>query len=303
MYYKFAFLLKTYENDYKYAKRLLKTYVKYNCDNIHCFCVLPSRTKSEFISSIEFDLINITFLDEEMFENLSQNDIGGLSKGYINQEIVKLSFWEKELCENYCCIDSEAVFIRDFYYKDFMYDDTTPYSVLMEDSELRVDPLYYNSFWIEREKALKVIQREIGYNDRKLLTCHGFQNISSKVLHDFKLNFMENNGYDYIRLMEISPYEFTWYNVWLQKSHIIDIHICDPFFKTFHMQHQLYLYWLLGISEEDLKRSYVGIVINSNFCDGKVIDYDNNNLKTWGGGVLWSCIRVLKMSIKKFCRR
>lgn len=276
--YSFAFLLKTYEKDYKYAKRLLESYAKHNCDSIPCFVVLPKETKLEFMNSLDREIItDVTFLDEQHFPYLvEKNAEVGVPSGYLNQEIIKLSFWEEELCENYCCLDSDAVFIRDFYTYDFMYDEKTPYSVLMEDNDLKADPYYYQSFWIEREKALRRIQNEIGYNNKKLLTCHGFQNLSGKVLCDFKKNFMEVKGYNYIDLMNISPYEFTWYNIWLQKSKIIDIHICEPLFKTFHMQHQLYTSWLLGIDIEDLRRSYVGIVINSNFCNDKLINYDNS---------------------------
>ena len=41
--------------------------------------------------------------------------MAGLSAGYINQEIVKLCFWETGLADNYLCLDSDAEFVRDFH--------------------------------------------------------------------------------------------------------------------------------------------------------------------------------------------
>ncbi len=40
--------------------------------------------------------------------------VAGIRPGYINQEIVKLAFWELGLTENYFCVDSDAVFVRPF---------------------------------------------------------------------------------------------------------------------------------------------------------------------------------------------
>lgn len=272
--YNFAFLLKTYERDFLYARRLLNSFEKYNRDKIHCYVVVPEESEKKLIDSLdETTKKNLSFIIEEEFDGLVKESINGINEGYINQEIIKLSFWEKGLCKNYCCLDSDAEFIRDFYIDDFMYDDDIPYTVLIEDKDLKADPYYYHSFWKDREKALQKIQQELEYKPRKLLTCHGFQNFSSVVLNDFKNNFMEIKGFSYVDIMKISPYEFTWYNIWLQKSKVIEIYPCEPIFKTFHMKHQLSNSWASGVTIDDIARSYVGIVINSNYLDGKMIQY------------------------------
>lgn len=273
--YIFSFLLKTYEKDFLCAERLLVSFAKYNRDNIHCFVVAPSVSK-EILWGVLNDEIkkNISFIAEEDWEGLlTDESVNGISAGYINQEIIKLSFWEKELCENYLCLDSDGIFIRDFFLNDFMFDERTPYTVLIEDNELKSDPYYYHTYWSKREEYLKKIQRELGVVDKKLLTCHGFQTFNCGVLADFKLNFMEQRGYNYIDLMRIAPYEFSWYNIWLQKCSVMTIHPCEPMFLYFHMRHQLYLSWILGRRLEDLKRSYVGIVINSSWTEGKNLTY------------------------------
>ena len=119
----FAFLLKTYGKDIKYAVRLLKTFNNYNVENLKCFVVLPKIDEKMLVASFSVkERANIDILYEEDFSGLTTEPINGISAGYINQEIVQLSFWEKQLAENYFCLDSDAVFIRNFYRRDFMYD-------------------------------------------------------------------------------------------------------------------------------------------------------------------------------------
>lgn len=274
--YNFAFLLKTYDKDFPYAERLLTSLARHNRENIHCFVVAPGQSGEIFFNTLKEEVKkNATFIEEEGWgEALTQENILGLKAGYINQEIIKLSFWEKGLCENYLCLDSDGIFIRDFYVRDFMYDEHIPYSVLIEDNELKSDPYYYYSYWIKRAEYLQRIQEELGVTNKRLLTCHGFQIFNTKVLEDFKTGYMKVREYNYIDLMRISPYEFSWYNIWLQKCDILPIHPCEPLFLYFHMKHQLYLSWILGRNMDDLKRSYVGIVINSNWSRGKDLSYD-----------------------------
>jgi hypothetical protein len=195
-----------------------------------------------------------------------------------------------------------------------MYDEDTPYSVLFEDNVLKTDPIYYQSFWIEREKSIRKIQKEMAIDDKKMITCHGFQIFSKKVLSDFKKKFMDINGYTYSSLMEISPYEFSWYNFWLQKAKPIAIHFCDEIFHCYHMVHQHVYAVLSGITIKDLERSYVGLVLNSNFQDSKtdrsfddIYTYDSmlpfSRLMIMQKYIVFSCIRRFFNKISLFFRK
>ena len=168
---KLVFLLKTYGNDFLYAKRLIASYRQYNVDDISMFIVVPESDLELFGI---FNDIDIKVLAEESVTDCLVNDdsVFGIRPGFINQEIIKLAFWELNLCENYFCIDSDAEFIRDFYFSDFMFDENTPFSVLIEDNELAVDPEYYKEHWIERSRLIDIIKNEIGVEDRRTLTCH-----------------------------------------------------------------------------------------------------------------------------------
>lgn len=199
-----------------------------------------------------------------MTRELTGSSIHGLSPGYVNQEIIKMAFWETGLCENYFCVDSEGVFIRDFFLSDLMYDGDTPYTILIEDNELRVDPEYYHAYWKGRAFRLDEIRKRIGLPSGKpLLTCHGFAILSGKVLESFRRGYLLAHGKTYVDMIEESPFEFTWYNLWLQFDRTIEIRFREPLFKTFHSKNQHLEYVIKGITTEDIARGYLGVVVNS----------------------------------------
>ncbi len=276
----FAFLLKTYQNDWDYTERLVESFEKHNSDHIHLYMVVDSNElelfeqkygNKEDISVISKENIGVKYVDE--------TDI--LSAGYLNQEIVKLSFWKLGMCKNYSCIDSELIFIRDFTINEFMYDEEIPYTVLFEDKDLEVNPNYYEAYWCERQKKLDIIKNEFNSRNQHLLTCHGMQTFNSKTLEAFEKKYMMPKNLSYVDLVKISPYEFTWYNYFLQEFRPIDVIICEPHFKTYHMPYQQAIDIIQGINLETLKRSYCGIIINSNYSRDRIGGYDDISSIDW----------------------
>lgn len=265
--HKIAILVKTYAGDVEYVKRLVRSYNKYNKNNIPLYIVAPNTDLDLFK---KFGSENIKLLgDESITDKLVTDDsVRGIRPGYVNQEIIKLAFWEKKLCKNYFCMDSDAVFIRDFFIDDFMYDKETPYTILSEDNELKVDPEYYKANWRGREKLIRLIQKEVGLVDKRMLTCHSFAIFSSKVLESLYNKYLMPRKRTYIDLMRIAPYEFSWYNMWLQKDKTINIEFREPLIKFFHQKSQHLDYLNKNIKVKDIARGYIGYNINSNYSRG-----------------------------------
>ena len=274
----FGILLKSFKGDLAYVTRLIKSYIKYNVDNIPLFIVVPKEDLSLFEKFISSNIK--LYSDESITSGLVDDDsVRGIRPGYINQEIIKLAFWEKKLCKNYFCMDSDAVFIRNFYISDFMYDEDTPYTILVEDNELKVDPIYYKTHWVGREKLIRKIQESIGLKDKRTLTSHGLAIFSSKVLKSFQKKYLIPNKYNYKDILSIAPYECSWYNMWLLKDHTIPLQIREPLIKTFHQKSQHLEYIKRGIVLGDIKRGYIGYNINSNYSRGYgVVNYNTNFL-------------------------
>jgi len=259
----FAMLLKSYSLDAAFAQRLIASFVEHNVEAIQLFVVVPEEDVELFTA---MGAANVQVIDETVlhpyFTDAPMHDI---RPGYINQEIVKLAFWELGLAHNYFCVDSDAVFIRDFRISDFMFDHETPYTVLVEDNELKVEPRYYEQYWEQREAHLRRIQHLVGLDSPTILTCHGHQVLSAKVLESFVADFLGPRGWTYRDALAEAPYEFSWYNMWLQKALTIPIHRREPLVKVFHHEGHHLEYILRGISTTDIARGYVALVINSNY--------------------------------------
>lgn len=274
---KIAFMLKTYAADYDNTVRLVDTFIRHNKDLIKLYIVVDKPDADRFTDAF-------SKLDDRTIHVIDKADIGtcffvsepilGISPGYINQEIVKLTFWKLGFSENYLCLDSDGYFIRDFYVDDFIAEDGFPYTVLEEDKSLEVSDYYYNNFWKERQKKLDIIKKEMGLVGRHILTNHNCQVFNASVLEEFESRFMRLKDYSYARLMEISPYEFAWYNYFLQKTQVIPIHLHRPYFKMYHMAYQQIADVLQGIDEDHIATEYIGIVLNSNYSayQGRQLD-------------------------------
>lgn len=276
-----AFMLKTYGADLPYAVRLVKSFQRFNVENLPMYVVVPD---DEMVNFRVLEGPNVRLISEVLLSHhFTEQPVRDIAPGYVNQEIVKLSFWELGLCRNYLCMDSDAVFIRDFGRADFMVDERLPYTFLTEDFDLRVEPEYFEAYWRQREPMLHDIQNAVGLVTPRLLTCHQHAVFSCAVLESLMASFMRPNAYAYLDLIRISPYEFSWYNMWLQKDQTIPIVMREPIFKTFHSANQLLEHVLRGAAEQDLARGFVGVVVNSGFgrTDG-VLSLDDPRYRVLG---------------------
>ncbi len=259
----FAMLLKSYAADLSYAERLIASFHRFNRDQVTLFAVVPN-VDLELFAPLKSGTV-VLIAEEQFSSHLVTTPVHGMRAGYINQEIVKLAFWELGLAENYLCVDSDAEFIRDFHVADFMHDEHTPYSVLVEDKELEVEPSYYNQYWQSRESELRHIADLIGWTSPVIRTCHGHTVLSAKVLQSFVHDFLGPRGWDYRDALAEAPYEFSWYNIWMQYARPIEIHQREPWFKVFHHEGHHLEYLIRGITTQDIARGYLGIIVNSNY--------------------------------------
>lgn len=271
-----ALLLKSYAHDLAYAQRLVASFHAHNPDGLTMHCVVPTSDVRQFLSLAAED-VRVHAEEDLVGQHLVTAPIGDLRTGYANQEIVKLAFWETGLAANYFCIDSDAVLLRDIGADDFMRDDHTPYTVLVEDNDLKAEPAYFREHWEGREASIRRIMNKVGLDDPVMRTSHGHQVLSAKVLKSFRDDFLVPHGWTYADALAVSPYEFSWYAMWLQKSRVIDIHQREPLVKVFHNEDEHLAAILLGITDADLARGYLGVVVNSNYSrDLGVVDHGDD---------------------------
>jgi hypothetical protein len=264
----FGFLLKSYGADFGSVKKLVSSFHDFNVECLPMHIVVP---KSDVQLFETFSSASITIVNEESVDvQFAVKPVNGIRPGYINQEIVKLAYHLTNSFDNYLCLDSDAVFVRPFSKSDFMAPDGNPYTVLVEDRDLQTDADYFREHWTGRQLALDRIRTHLGIKPNvTLLTCHGFQILNSKVLRGLEAElFGKNNVENYLDLLAISPYEFSWYNFFIQSRSVIPLHIREPYFRVLHTGKQFALSKFARKSKADWARGYLGVVLNSNFQVG-----------------------------------
>ena len=269
----FGILLKSYGPDLPYADRFMASFERYATEAIPIFAVVPDHDVAAFTAMMAG---RGEVLPESLWaHHLVTEPIHGNSPGYINQEIIKLTFFEQGLVPNYLCADSEAVFLRPFSASDFMADKSTPFTFATEDSELRVDPEYWSRYGSGRDRSLIGLREYLDLTPLTAYqTCHGFGVFASPVLRSLQ-DFLTGRGMTYADALHISPYEFSWYNFWLERDKTIPRILREPIFLTVHIESQHLEMALKGVTESAVARGYVGVVVNSGFSRRfGVIDFD-----------------------------
>ena len=301
--YSFGILIKSFGDDARSATRLIDSVRRFNVENIPVWLVVPDddvRLFSEMSNGVAQVLA-----ESDFGQHLVDEPVAGVRPGYINQEIVKLAFWELGLAANYLPVDSDAVFLRPFRVSDFMHSADVPYTVLLEDRDLQVDADYFATHWQGREKVLRHIQAEVGLEDPRLLTCHGHQVLSSVVLRSLREDFLEPRGWSYARMLEDGPYEFSWYNFWLQKSKVIPIELREPYFKVIHSAKQHTDMLIEGVTLDDVARGYLGIIVNSNFAKAwNDVHHQTSRADALSGYLSWSMLAsIAGAKVRRVLRR
>lgn len=256
-------MLKSFAPDAEYAHRFLRSYEQHNADGLPLFLVIPDADEPEFT---DFAAAGATIVPESALgKYLVDYPVHGNNPGYVNHQILRMSLWELGLMANQLNLDSELVFVRDFHASDFMYSEDVPYTFLSEDNEMRVEPEYWHHTWSRRKVQLDNLKAAIELDEPRYLTVHGMGIYSAKVLQSLKEKFLEPRGMTYVDALQISPIPPTWYSFWLQKDRTIPIVMREPVFKTFHNASQHMEYVLKGITNDDIARGYVGVIVNSGY--------------------------------------
>lgn len=265
---------KTWSGDFEQFSNLIDTFHRYNRDNVLLYVSAPENELHLFE---KFICRTVFIVSDESYANDYFATVGhhGMSLGYANQEICKLTFYKSGVAQNYLCLDSDTVFIRNFHFFDFMHDEKIPYTVLVMDKDLSIERHYRTVHWLGRQAAIKKIYDYMELEDRRLRSCHNAQVFNIKVLESLALDFMKPKGLRYNDLLKISPYEFTWYNVWFQKTGLVKEFAVEPFFKMLHMRQEYTFSRLKLLREEDYAQAYVGLVLNSKWTPKPPLNYED----------------------------
>ena len=253
---KLVLYCKSYDKDVHRAKILLDSITKFNTDDIPFYISVPEKDIELFKN----------VLGTSGYKLLSDESIDSDNEGWKGQQIVKSQFWKLGLCENYICIDSDCFFIRSFHVKDFMFDNTTPYTVcheyksffeFLDKHPLGFDP--YQSFLQERLHIMGLFGRDgVVYDFGPGPTIW-----SGKVWKSLEDNYIIPNGLKFSDLIQANGSEFTWYGEWLLRTSEIKLIPRGPIFKNYHYPNQYHYDKQYGYDETQIAKLYLGIGMQS----------------------------------------
>lgn len=257
MTYNLVLYCKSYRNDVIRAKTLLASIVKYNKDNIPFFISVPSNDIQLFKDTLGTE--NYILIEDETID-LDYS-------GWIGQQIIKTQFWKTGLCDNYVCVDSDCIFIKDFYITDFMFDKKTPYTVCHEyksffefldkHATFPFDP--YESFVHDRLSIMKLFDRTGVVYD----FGPGPNIWSTKVWKSLSDKYIIPNNLTFSKLLRENASEVTWYGEWLLYDETIRLVPRGPLFKNYHYPVQLEYDKLYNYDINKISKHYLGIGMQS----------------------------------------
>lgn len=257
---------KSYRTDVKRTVRLAESVKKFNVENIPFYISVPRTDLSlfkEYLANSSAEIIE----DESIIHSNPKIDIQKFQAlhGGTAQQIVKSEFWRMGLSDSYACLDSDSMFIRPFYIRDFLMENSIPYTVIDEGHELL-------------DLALGIGKREILENFFR--ESKEFQKIfgRSGKLYSFGPNppiwhraVWESLDKEYLTPLGINFYDATikapvdlnWYGEALLKYKAIPLVPCQPLFKVYHYAWQLDRDTRAKVGHDELAQIYSGVIYQS----------------------------------------
>jgi hypothetical protein len=278
-----SLFLKTYSKDFLRARNLLESVIRHNTEKIPTWIACP-RDDLKLFKNLELESWINCINEESIPVKLATNDLNGISAGYLNQEVLKLGFSELNLSDHYFCLDSDGLFLNDFKRRDFVTQAGIPKIVLVQDKDLQIDDFYYSRHWAAREVQLRKIAKLMLPEDDEMVlkTCHNFQLFTTEYMKRFKFEILERNKWDYLDCILYSPYEFSWYNYFVQSREMPFIQV-EPYFKMVHSFEEFVSMKISGSNSKSISRAYMGIVVNSNFSQSdEILTIDTSLEKVLG---------------------
>jgi len=259
---------KSYSVDLKRLVRLAQSIQKFNVEKIPFYVSVPMLDKAlfeEHLVGLDVKVISDNFIIEHN-RHINLTDFNLLS-GNLAQQVIKSEFWRLNIAVSYLCLDSDAMFIRDFGIGDYLYDSDTPYTVINEAHDLLADalkrskPEILHNFSQEAEKVQQLLDRPgkaYSFGPMPIVWHH-------KVWVSLEAEYLYPQGMSFLDAIKLAPLESRWYGEALLKFKAIPVIPSEPFFKVYHYGWQLDQDRKSGVGLSDLEELYTGVIYQSSW--------------------------------------
>jgi hypothetical protein len=265
---------KSYRKDFLRLKRLLQSITQHNRDHISFYISTPQSDHDLLVQLIGSD--GYQWVSDE---SIIQANVGapiGVEQnksGSLTQQIVKSEFWRLGLCENYVCLDSDCIFIKDFKKSDFLADDGNPFTVIYQNKE-------YFQLAVDRGFAKAPLQL-IAEGDRvKNLFGRRGPNYycpcppfiwSAKVWRSLEESYLKPRSLTFWGICTPEHPETLLYLEALLNFKAIPLYPIEQLFRIYYYDWHFFLFRRIGETQEKLKENYLGVIYQSSWDLG--MDY------------------------------
>jgi hypothetical protein len=289
---------KSYRRDFLRVKRLLISLQKHNRDKLPFYISTPTADRELLLEVLGKDGQNFSYIwiaDEAIIaaNPRAPKDVLLGMPGGLSQAIIKAEFWRLGIADNYLCIDSDSIFIRDFGKTDFLASDGYPYTVLHQNKELFQLATNRGYAKVEqdlREEAIRV-QQLFGRQGPQYYCAPAPFIWSAKVWQSLDEHYLTPKGITLWDAVTPRHPETLLYGEALLNFQAIPIRMIEPLFRIYHYDWQYYTAQRLGETEAKLKQNFLGVIYQSNW--ESELDYELSN-KSFASRTLKSMKRFLR---------
>lgn len=279
----FALFVSSWRGDVTRCKKLYESIEKFNMDKIPFYIVLSKDDIPIFKQVL--GTTNINYVEEEQI-----NPYRGYFDGWRLQQVNKMEFWRLGITKNYFSLDSDCLFIKPFYEDDFIAYDDIPYTTVFEDNvyQLTIQSENYEGWKDDHGREfIDLCHKDWQRNIRKVIPTKYKKALhfgpcpvtyNSSVWESFYTNYVEANGLKTHDIVNYVSADYGWYGEYLMSTKCIDIVPTEAQFLCMHNKKQ-YDWFLKNISLDEIKRVYLGVIVNSSFYAG---EENESRLETQG---------------------
>lgn len=260
---------KSYRRDFLRVKRLLATIEKYNIDCIPFYISTPQAQYEDLISVLGSTQNFLWIADESIIASnpraplgIEKNRSGGLS-----QQAIKSEFWRLGIAENYVCLDSDCIFIKEFGKADFLAPDGNPYTVIYQNKEF---------FQLAINRGLDKVEVNLCKEGDRVKALFGRDGPnyycpcppfiwSAKVWRSLDEMYLQPKGLTFWDISSDDHPETLLYLEALLNFKAIPLHPIEQLFRIYYYDWQYYLLRRMGETEDKLKKNYLGVIYQSNW--------------------------------------
>lgn len=259
---------KSYRKDFLRLKNLLQSISKYNVDHIPFYISTPLADHDLLIELIGKD--GYHWVSDESIIAANPNVIKSIAdskSGSLTQQIVKSEFWRLGLCGTYICLDSDCIFIKNFYRADFLAGDDNPYTVIYQNKEyfqLAVDRGFDRAptELIAEGNRVKQLFGRIGPN--YYCPCPPFI-WSTKVWRSLEDSYLKPRGLTFWDVCTPDHPETLIYIEALLNFKAIPLHPIEQLFRIYYYDWHYFLLRRIGESPKKIKEHYLGVIYQSSW--------------------------------------